>query len=316
MSLDFFPESWRQAAPGEVVTASMVHICESTGPDLQDIEKYLEKESLAVASVLDKDAVIASDFRIDGQGFVRFMVFADPKTGPRRTGRIVQRMFEIETYRAMSMLSLPSAREVGANLARIGPELSNVVAGLAQDVTDNDENLGRLLEISADLENLTAQNTARFSAAEAYSAIVNQRISVLRENRYMGRQTFSEFMMRRYEPAIRTCASTAHRLGGMTRQAARAGDMLRTRTDVARAEQNQEILARMDERAAQQLNLQKTVEGLSVVAVSYYAVNLVAYLLAPFAGTLGISKVFLTGLITLPVVLLVWLVIRRIRNHI
>jgi len=68
MSLDFFPESWRQAAPGEVVTASMVHICESTGPDLQDIEKYLEKESLAVASVLDKDAVIASDFRIDGHG--------------------------------------------------------------------------------------------------------------------------------------------------------------------------------------------------------------------------------------------------------
>jgi len=122
-------------------------------------------------------------------------------------------------------------------------------------------------------------------------------------------------MMRRYEPAIRTCASTADRLAAMTAQTARAGDMLRTRTDVARAEQNQDILARMDERAAQQLNLQKTVEGLSVVAVSYYAVNLVAYLLAPFAGTLGLSKVLLTGLITLPVVLLVWLVIRRIRNH-
>ncbi len=315
VSLDVFPESWREAAPGEVVTASMVHISKTAEPDMALVDRHLERESLAVAAVLDQDAVVASDFRIDGQGFVRFMVLSHPKTGPQRTGRIVQRLFEIETYRAMSMLSFPSARAVGADLARLGPELSDVVAGFSKDASDHDKHLHRLLEISAHLENLTAQNTARFSAAEAYSAIVNQRISVLREKNFKGRQTFSEFMMRRYEPAIRTCASTANRLSGMTRQAARAGDMLRTRTDVARADQNQEILARMDERAAQQLNLQKTVEGLSVVAVSYYAVNLVAYLLAPFSSTLGISKVVLTGLITIPVVALVWLVIRRIRNH-
>jgi len=74
-------------------------------------------------------------------------------------------------------------------------------------------------------------------------------------------------------------------------------------------------MERMDQRAAQQLKLQKTVEGLSVVAVSYYAVNLAAYLLAPFAGLLGLSKVALTALITLPIVALVWLMIRSIRKH-
>jgi len=315
MSLDVFPQNWRESAPGQIVTAPMVHLVKSEDVDIGLVEAHLDKESLAIASVLDDDAYAASDFRIDGQGFVRFLVFANPATGPQRVGRIVQRLFEIETYRAMSMLSLPAARSVGGDLARLGPELSGVVAGFADDTDDHDASLNKLLKISAHLENLTAQNTARFSAAEAYSAIVNQRISVLRETRFKGRQTFAEFMMRRYEPAIRTCASTADRLAAMTAQTARAGDMLRTRTDVARAEQNQDILARMDERAAQQLNLQKTVEGLSVVAVSYYAVNLVAYLLAPFAGTLGLSKVLLTGLITLPVVLLVWLVIRRIRNH-
>jgi uncharacterized membrane-anchored protein len=314
-TLDVFPESWRKAYLGQVVTATMVHIRKTKTPDLSAYEGVFETESLAVARVLDDDALIAGDFRIDGNGFVRFVVLSDPDTGPRRLGRIVQRLFEIETYKAMSLLSLPSARAVGADLGRLGPELGDVVAGFANDTSDHNDNLHQLLRISAHLENLTAQNAARFSAAEAYSAIVNQRISVLREERHKGRQTFSEFMMRRYDPAMRTCASTAKRLAGMTKQAARAGEMLRTRTDFAREEQNQDIMERMDQRAAQQLKLQKTVEGLSVVAVSYYAVNLAAYLLAPFAGSFGLSKTALTAALTLPIIALVWLMIRSIRKH-
>jgi len=85
--------------------------------------------------------------------------------------------------------------------------LKRKVWPLLDDTGDHNENLHQLLAISAHLENLTAQNSARFSAAEAYSAIVHQRISVLREERYEGRQTFFEFMMRRYDPAMRTCAS-------------------------------------------------------------------------------------------------------------
>ncbi len=314
MPLDVFPKDWTESFPGEVVTASMILIRKSETPDLKSFVGMFESESLAVARVLDNDALIASDFRIDGKGFVRFVVLSDPSTGPRRLGRIVQRLFEIETYKAMSLLSLPSARSVGADLGKLGPELGKVVAGFANDTADHNDNLHQLLRISAYLENLTAQNSARFSAAEAYSAIVNQRISVLREERYKGRQTFSEFMMRRYDPAIRTCASTSKRLSGMTKQAARAGEMLRTRTDFAREEQNQAIMARMDQRADQQLKLQKTVEGLSVVAISYYAVNLAAYLLGPFSSTLGISKTVLTAIITLPVILAVWVMIRKLRE--
>ena len=71
----------------------------------------------------------------------------------------------------------------------------------------------------------------------------------------------------------------------------------------------------MDRRADLQLRLQRTVEGLSTVAISYYAVNLLAYLLEPLAHQLHISHgVLLAGLV--PVVVLgVWLMVRRIRNH-
>ena len=314
LELDIFPSAWREATTGEIVTATRVQLVREKDVDFELIHKLFQRESLAVAEVLSGSAKVAGDFRIDGNGFVRFLVFADLETGPRRLGRIVQRIFEIETYRAMSMMSLPAARTVGADLQMLGTKLSDVVAGFATESADTDASLSQLLNISAHLEHLNARYASRFTAAEAYSKLVAQRIEVLREERIGGRQTFSEFMTRRYEPAIRTCASTYARLLSMSAQAARAGDMLRTRIDVARAVQNQEILARMDERAAQQLKLQKTVEGLSVVAVSYYAVNLAAYLITPFAAPLGLSKIALTALITVPIILLVWFMIRKIRE--
>ncbi len=55
-------------------------------------------------------------------------------------------------------------------------------------------------------------------------------------------------------------------------------------------------------------------EGLSVVAISYYAVNLLTYLLTPVAEPVGLSKALLTAALTPLAVIAVWLAIRRIRQ--
>ncbi len=154
----------------------------------------------------------------------------------------------------------------------------------------------------------------RFGATWAYQAIVDQRIAVLREERFKGRQTFYEFMMRRYDPAMRTVRSTETRLTTLVDRARRAGELLRTKVDVERSAQNQALLESMDKRADLQLRLQKTVEGLSVVAISYYAVSLVGYLAYPLAELVGMTKGALTALITLPVVGAVWYLVHRIRR--
>jgi len=91
---------------------------------------------------------------------------------------------------------------------------------------------------------------------------------------------------------------------------------LRTRVDVERSAQNQALLESMDKRSDLQLRLQRTVEGLSVVAISYYAVSLVGYTLYPLAETMGLSTGTLTALVTLPVVGFVWWAIRRLRAHV
>ena len=100
----------------------------------------------------------------------------------------------------------------------------------------------------------------------------------------------------------------------MADRAERAAELLRTRVDVERSAQNQRLLESMDRRADLALRLQHTVEGLSVVAISYYAVSLAGYLGYPVAKAAGISKEMMTAGLVLPVIGAVWLMVRRIRK--
>ncbi len=314
---EIFPKDWIASAPGVRVTSAHFRITEATDDDAaitRSVEDWFVPESLAVSSVLDDNAVLASDFRIDPAGHMRFAVFPRPNTGPARIGRIVQRLCEIETYKAMAMLGFPRAGKLNARMAEIDAGLSELLKDMTGGTTAPAEQLDHLLGFATELENLMSRSAFRFGATGAYEAIVHQRVEVLREERFLGRQTFGEFMMRRFDPAMRTVKSTERRLQTMTDRAFRAGELLRTKVEVDRSAQNQDLLASMDRRAALQLRLQETVEGLSVVAISYYAVSLFTYLLAPLAYALHIEKPVLSAALVIPVVLGVWLMTRRIKK--
>ena len=122
--------------------------------------------------------------------------------------------------------------------------------------------------------------------------------------------------MRRFDPAMRTVQALDNRLQDLISRAIRTGDLLRTRVDVERQTQNQELLSSMNRRADVQLQLQRTVEGLSVVAISYYATGLSLYVLTPLSGVMGMSKSVLTAAVVPLVVGSVYLALRRIRKHI
>ncbi len=315
---EVFPEDWLATAPGKRVCSVLIRV--EIMPEDEDsitdkLEEWFVPESLACARVVDGAAIVAGDFRIDPAGHMRFAVFVRPGTGARRIGRIVQRRCEIETDRSMSMLGLMRSRQLTQRLNALDPKLMALVSALDTTERSPEAALHELLAISAELESLAVQFTFRFGATAAYEAIVNQRIEVLREQRMQGRQTFGEFMMRRYDPAMRTVKSAEARLKSMAERAQRAAELLRTRVDVERSAQNQKLLESMDRRADLQLRLQRTVEGLSTVAISYYAVNLAAYALEPLAHEVHLSHGALMALLT-PIVLLgVWLMVRRIRNH-
>ncbi|EKD60743.1 MAG: hypothetical protein ACD_54C00578G0001 [uncultured bacterium] len=314
--MEVFPENWLAEAPGQRVASVLIRV-EVMEPEeslmLAKLEDWFVPESLAVARVVEGAAVVAGDFRIDPAGQMRFAVFVRPGTGARRIGRIVQRLCEVETYRAMSMLGLIRARRLTERLNLLDPRLSALVSGLDGVTRPAEVALHELLAISAELESLAVQHSFRFGATGAYEAIVSQRIAALREERVGGRQTFGEFMMRRYDPAMRTVKSAEGRLRSMAERAMRAAELLRTRVDVERSAQNQKLLESMDRRADLALRLQHTVEGLSVVAISYYAVSLAAYVAYPLTEALHVSKGMAMAVLTPVVVLGVWLALRRIK---
>lgn len=315
---EVLPADWLADAPGQRITSVLIDI--RPRPSDAQIEKHLQDwfvtESLAAAAVLDNEAVVAGDFRIDTNGHLRFSVFPGAKTEERRVGRIVQRLCEIETYKSMSMLGFARARSLQPKLNALDTQLTTLMSAMSDEGASAEKTLHDLLSISAELETLSAQSSFRFAATGAYEALVNQRIAALREQRFSGRQHFTEFMMRRYAPAMRTVNSAERRLEAMSSRSIRAANLLRTRVDVERSAQNQSLLESMDRRSDLQLRLQRTVEGLSVVAISYYAVSLVGYALYPVAETTGYSKGSLTALVTLPVVALVWWAIRRLRANV
>jgi uncharacterized membrane-anchored protein len=314
---DVFPADWLSEAPGTRLTSIIFQI-EVMPENPLDISAKLEEwfvpESLASSLILDGSAIIASDFRIDNSGHIRMAVFVRKGTGGRRVGRIVQRLCEIETYKTISMLGLVRARGLSPQMGALDDQLTTLTRAMNDGAARSEETLEALLRISSELENMVVESSFRFSATGAYEALVNQRIDVLREERFNERQTLREFMTRRYDPAMRTVKSGEARLMKMAERAMRAGQLLSTRVDVERSAQNQKLLESMNLRADLQLRLQHTVEGLSVVAISYYAVNLVAYIVLPFTEPMGMGKGVTMAVLAPIVVLGVWSMVRRIRN--
>lgn len=315
------PADWLAAAPGALIAAIRVHVESVDGPEaadqalMQRLQRHFVAESIAGAHVGEGQATVFGDFRIHEDGFTRFAVLAGPTAGPRRLGRIVQRLVEIETYRVLSMLALPIARRVSKELNVVEAALSALISEIAEGGVDDHDTLSSLTRLSAAIEALEAETAYRFAASRAYAALVEQRIEVLKERRAADRQLMVEFMARRYKPAMRTCEAASLRLNDLAGRAARAATLLSTRVGVAVERQNQELLGSMNRRAELQLRLQRTVEGLSVVAISYYAVSLAAYVLAPLASAAGVDKTTATAVAAPVVVAAVWLFLRRLRRE-
>ncbi|PRY48361.1 putative membrane-anchored protein [Knoellia remsis] len=314
-----YPEGWEATDPGARVAAVAVAVLpmpDSPTTVLETARGWLEPERMVISRVVGGACVLAGDFVADADGFTRFMLFVPDEIGPGRTGRTVQRVVELETYRSLAMLGFAGSQELGARLTTLDPKLSRLVSQLDEPEQPGEELLHELLSVSAELEGYAMAHDFRFGATGAYAAIVEDRVAGLAEERFEGRLTLREFLARRYAPAIRTVTSLEARLGRMIERSGRAADLLRTKVDVERRAQNQALLRDMDARAERQAQLQHTVEGLSVMAMTYYAIGLLGYLLAPVIEETGLSKVWVMAALVPLVLLTAWLGLRFMRARV
>ena len=328
MPSEELPQEWLLRLQGKLMVATHIVLESSAMPSDEAVPhmRRLFEGNPIVGCEASQAAQVWTDFQIHASGFVRFVI-RDAGLKGQQAGRLVQRILEIETYRKMAMLGLPNAQRASPILNIIEAELASQTAAMVEmDKTGHkgDEEgmaeeqllLERITSLAARLEQLAVDNSYRFSASNAYFKLVHSRIEELRERRIEGVPTISEFMQRRLTPAMNTCLSTDRRQKILAERIANTNSLLRTRVGIRQEQQNNQILQSMNKRAAQQLRLQQAVEGLSVVAISYYLAGLVSYAgKALKAAGLHIDTDLVTG-ISLPVLaLIVWLGLKQMKKN-
>jgi uncharacterized membrane-anchored protein len=315
-ALDAVPQAWLAQLPGQCLSSLHLWVLPlQTAGAASLVKAVLLEDTLVASTVAGGAGEVYTDFAIHPDGFSRMVLLAG-ELSPRRLGRLVQRLLEIETYRMAALLGLPAAREATQILASAERDLAELASAI-RSATRNDEPLllDRLTQLAGQVESQHAATHSRFSASVAYFELIDKRIAELNESVLPGMQTIGEFMDRRLSPARSTCAWATRRQDALSQRVSRISSLLRTRVEIEQQQSSQALLATMNKRQDLQLKLQSTVEGLSVAAITYYIVGLVGYL-AKGASKLGwpLSAESTTAL-AIPVVgLSVWWSLRRLHQ--
>lgn len=316
--LDQAPEDWLASLPGQAIAALHVEVVdESTDLSPQSLAEAFEGQQLVLSQPKAGKALICSTFRLHSDGFGRILI-QNRGMDECRMGRLVQRVYEMETYRLFAQLAMPIAKRLAPELHEMDGQLATMLARIPATATGDGERL--LLEqlslLSTRLETWRAETNTRFSATWAYRDLVMSRLENIREDKVEGHMTMAEFMSRRFNPGLRTCESVQNWLEDLSKRIERAGDLLRTRVNLTLQEQNKDLLAAMNRRSDLQFRLQETVEGLSVAAISYYLIGLISYLLSglPLAALNLNKKVILAWLVPL-VLVTVWWGVKHIKDR-
>lgn len=312
---------WLRGLPGRTLAAvelvMLAGSAEAVNAPLASARRWFGERAV-VASLVGRGghSSVVTDFAVRANGCERMLAVAATGASETRVGRLAARLLEIETYRMLALRGLPVAKSLQPILREAEQAVADVTSSMeAQDRSDA-ELLETLAAVAARVERATALHSYRFSATAAYHAIVRSRIADLHEQAFPGTQTLDEFLQRRLAPAIATVESAAGRLASLSQRIERAGALLRTRVDIAREAQNQLLLAQLARGQQLQLQLQSTVEGLSIAAISYYVVSLLLYAAkAAKAAGLPIQPEIAAGALIAPVLWGVWRLTRRIHSR-
>lgn len=307
--------AWAEAMPGEVIRATRIRY-EADEPAAERMVAQLafDPSQLVSCRVGAAGVRLWTDFRVREDGY-GLLVLAANGDDPHDFSRLVKRVQELGNYRNLALLGLPAAREAWPKLNAVEGQLRQLGAQVSDDAVTDDVLLAELSELSLGLVSVATAVNFRMSATAAYARLVEERLTELDVRPIAGFQSLTEFTERRLLPAVRTCAALTDRERQLSLRAQQLSSLLRVRIETRIENQNAKLLGSMERSIGMQLRLQQLVEGLSVVALSYYAISLLHYLL----GGLGEHWHFDENLVlalAVPVVLVaVWATVHRLKHR-
>jgi uncharacterized membrane-anchored protein len=313
--VDALPLDWIAEMPGKTLRATQIALLSAASPQPTDamLAAWFARGELVCCDVSGGEARIWSNFLLNSGGLGQLLVHDRNLVGDGDPSRLVRRLQEIGNYRNMALLGLPVAQHFTPALSLLEKRTAAVSREIAKGTVPDAELMQSISQLAADLTSLAAETSYRMSATKAYAQLVNDRMSALNVVRIPGHQTLVDFTERRLTPAVRTCESFSLRTEALSQHAAWASSLMRMRIETSLEQQNRDLLASMNRRALLQLKLQQTVEGLSVIAISYYAIGILGYAFKAVAHYRPLwDPTFLSGIAAPFVVVGVWLSLRRL----
>lgn len=307
---------WAESLPGETIRATRIHIAvEENEAEAQILPQTGMLASDLVTCRMGAGVRLWSDFRIRDDGYGCLLLAANGVTGGD-LARLVQRLQELGNYRNLALLGLPLAQASWPRLNAIERALQQLGEDVLLADLRDDELLQRTSGLSLELMSIATATNYRMSATAAYAQLVDERLDDLAVEPIPGFLSLVDFTQRRFLPAVRTCASFAARERQLSLRCAQFTSLLRARIETRIENQNAKVLASMEQSATRQLRLQQLVEGLSVVAVSYYGIGLISYMLkGAEAFVPDLDAPLIVALAVPPVVLAIWLFLRRMKKR-
>jgi uncharacterized membrane-anchored protein len=315
--LDVVPRAWLAALPGKILRATQIALLAASEaePSADWLAQFFAAEELVCCDVLGGEARIWSNFRLHEDGLGRLLIRDQSLVGNADPARLVQRLQELGNYRNMALLGLPLAQKLTPTLSTMEQQLADLSQDVSARAEPDEKLLHRLTSLCADLAGLQASSSYRMSATKAYAQLVADRLASLQVRRVRGFQTLDDFTDRRLTPAVRTCASFTQRLEDLSQRASWASSLMRTRIETILEHQTRDLLVSMNRRAQVQLRLQQAVEGLSVVAIGYYAVGMLGYIAKSLNHYIAaIDPTVIMGAAAPIVVLGTWWLMRRVHR--
>lgn len=307
---------WAQSLPGEIVRSTCIWIAEMD----RDVNTRLADTHMSRAELvschLGERIRMWSDFRLREDGFGRLIVAANG-ADPTDLTRQVQRLQELGNYRNRALLGLPVARDCWPRLDAAEQRLSDLAARVANNEEADDPLMNELSSLSLDLMAVSTGIGFRMDATAAYAKLVEERLAQIDARPIDGFASLEDFTARRFLPAVDTCAATANRAKELSVRATQLSSLLRARIETRIENQNARLLRSMDRSIGMQVRLQQFVEGLSVVALSYYLLGLVLYALeAAKVEYPAIEPKVIVGILVVPTLALIWIAIRLIKRRV
>jgi uncharacterized membrane-anchored protein len=295
-AIDALPAGWLDDIPGQILAAVEIAnelVASSDAGNTKTMDRVLEtfsQEQVVGGWVVERVASVWSHFRLDDRGATRFLVQIHRLTSGRY-GRLLQRLVEIETYRMAAMLSLPLARELLPQIEKL--EVQH--AGLLERA-DGDEHtlLENLTHLSLATGRLQSRCRSRFGLTESYARILSARMKELHEEAVPGYQTLSEFFDQRLIHSWHTCERAETGLNALSERLRSTADLLLARAEVDKHRHNTQLSAPVDHETASPMRLQRHIEILVVVILTY---SFAGFLKIGLDGTMAFGLRFNSSLV-------------------